>query len=140
MEYNEVAAKWWADKLRYVSLDNFDMGGDDEDIRIACMYLATIIASEHPVSEESINAFEVSLAQKIEECVLQDGDIRLISDYHPDHTLRNIARKFNIPDDLFPWKCMMHVSKDKVEASFGYGAPYKTIFSANNDEAIFDNQ
>lgn len=30
MEYNKVAAKWWADKLRNVGPRNFDMGESGE--------------------------------------------------------------------------------------------------------------
>ena len=56
MEYNKVAAKWWADKLRNIGLGNFDNG-------------------------ELIYLFEEKLADTIKENIETHGSMTLSVDY-----------------------------------------------------------
>ena len=71
-KYNKVAAKWWADKLRYVEPDNFKSGGNSETDKLF-MILATMFAIDSKTSEKDIDLFEKKLSKTIKENVKAHG-------------------------------------------------------------------
>ena len=127
MEYNKVAAKWWADKLRKVGPGNFD-NGDSSSTGGMAMLLATMLAMDSHPSDEAIDLFEERLADTIKEHVEAYGSMTLSVDYGPDYILGNLAQETGVSTNGFPWKTTMWIEKDKVSVSAGYAAPCKTIF------------
>lgn len=103
MEYNKVAAKWWADKLRNIGMDNFD-------------------------NSEVIDSFEKKLADIIKEHLESRGSMTLSVDYCPDYILGSIAQETGVSTNGFLWKTTMWVEKDKVSVKDGYTAPTNIIF------------
>ena len=131
MKYYEVAAKWWADKIRNVGPANYNNG--DNGVRGGmAMMMATMIAVDKAPSNVSVELFEKKLAEKIKESVESRGQLSLDCDYGPNMLLGNIARETEIDPMSFPWKTNMHITPDKVQVSFGYGAGYETIFPVNH--------
>ncbi len=116
MEYNKVAAKWWADKLRNVSLGNFN-NGDSSSVGGLAMLLAGMLAMDTQPSGESIDLFEKKLAETIKEQVESCGSMILSVDYVPDYILGNIARESGVSPNGFPWKTTMWVRADIVKNS-----------------------
>lgn len=127
MEYNKVAAKWWADKLRNIGPGNFNMGDDSSAGGIGMM-LATMLALDNEPSSESIDLFEEKLAEIIKEQVEKIGSLILSTDYGPDYTLGKLANETGIDTTSFPWKTLMTIDKAHVSVSCGYGASSKIIF------------
>ena len=127
MKYYEVAAKWWADKIRKASPANFNNGDDGQRGGMA-MIMATMIAMKNEPSSEVVDLFEKKLAEKIKEEVERRGQLSLDCDYSPDITLGNIANQTGVDTMSFPWKTNMNITADKVCVSFGYGSGYDTIF------------
>lgn len=127
MEYNKVAAKWWADKLRNVGPGNFD-NGDSSSTGGMAMILATMLAMDTQSSEEAIILFEKRLAETILDQVEQHGSMVIRVDYGPDYILSDLAQETGVSPNGFPWKTTMWIVKDKVTVSAGYGAPRKVIF------------
>ena len=127
MEYNKVAAKWWADKLRNVSLGNFD-NGDSSSTGCMAMFLAALLAMDSQPSDVAIDLFEEKLAETIKEQVKVCGSMTLSVDYRPDDTLGSIAQQTGVSPNVFPWKTTMWIEMDKVSVSDGYAAPCEIIF------------
>ncbi len=127
MEYNKVAAKWWADKLRNVGLGNFD-NGDSSSAGGLAMILAGMLAMDTKPSDESIDLFEKELAETIKEQVESRGSMTLSVDYGPDYILGSLAEKTGVSTNGFPWKTTMWVRSNEVTVSAGYAAPAETIF------------
>lgn len=124
MEYNKVAAKWWADRLRNVELDNFNYG-DDSSIGVLTMIFATMLANHSKPSGKAIDVFEEKLAYTINEHVKASGSVTLSVDYHPDWILTALAHETGINTNGFPWKITMVIEKDKV-----------SVQSANRESVI----
>lgn len=129
MEYNKVAAKWWADKIRNVGPGNFDNGDSSSQGGMAIM-MASMLAMKTAPSSESIDLFEERLAETIKEKVENGGSITLSVDYHPDYILSSIANETGVSASGFPWKTTMWVKSNHVSVSTGFAAPAKTIFPA----------
>ena len=129
MEYNKVAAKWWADKLRNPNLSSFNMG-DDSSVGGFAMILGMMNTMNRQASNENLGNFERELAELIKERVESRGAMYLDCDYYPGYELSNLASKHNIDSNLFPWKTKMHISSEEVKVSCGYGMPYVTIYPA----------
>lgn len=127
MEYNKVAAEWWANKLRHIGPKHFD-NGDDSTTGGYAMMMATVLAMEDQASNEAIKMFEKRLAEEIKEHVKENGSMILSVDYAPDDVLGNIADECDIAPNGFPWKTTMRIKEDRVSVSYGYGAPEKIIF------------
>ena len=128
MEYYEVAAEWWANKLRNVSLSNFD-NGDDSFFNRMAMILAASLAVEAKTPDEAIDLFQKKLADTVKKFV-ESHDVRMILsvDYGPDHILSKVAEETGVGMERFPWKTTMWISQDKVSVSAGYAAPVETLF------------
>lgn len=117
-KYNKVAAKWWADKLRYVEPDNFKSGGNSETDNLM-MILATMFAIDSKTSGKNIDLFEKELSKTIKKNVKAYGSITLSVNYAPDKTLWNIAQKTGVSRNRFPWKTTMWIKKGKVSVTVG---------------------
>ncbi len=127
MEYNKVAAKWWADKFWKVGPGNFD-NGDSSSIGGMAMLLATMLAMDSHPSDEAIDLFEERLAKTIKEKVEERGSMTLSVDYGPDDILGSLAQETGVNTNGFPWKTTMWIEKEKVSVSAGYAAPCEIIF------------
>lgn len=116
----QVAAKWWADQLRYgAKIDN----GDKSYTGAMTMVLAKM--SQRSFSEEDCGLFEDALKSLIE----KNGINSLRVDYHPDRSLEEAARIAGISlgmSDL-PWKTHMDIIDGVVCVACGYGQPYEQI-------------
>ena len=126
-KYNKVAAKWWADKLRYVEPDNFKSGGNSETDKLF-MILATMFAIDSKTSEKDIDLFEKKLSKTIKENVKAHGSITLSVNYAPDKTLLKLAQKTGVSTKRFPLKATMLIKKRKVSVIIG-----------NNKQVIFNS-
>jgi len=133
MEYNKIAAKWWADKIRNVGLGNFK-NGDDSSAGGITMILACMLASRTMPSLVQIDIFEEKLAKTIKEHVEERGSMVLSVDYGLDQTLGRIAYESGVSSNGFPWKTTMWIERGKVSVSCGYGAPVKKIFPDESEE------
>ena len=131
MEYYNVAAQWWADKLRNVSTDNFN-NGDDSEKGIAGMFLAAMCAKSTKISDEAIDAFEEALAEHIKEHFEICGYLSLLTDYGPQGILADTAREVGISTNAFPWKTSMWIEKNSISVSCGYAAKTERIFPESN--------
>lgn len=118
MEYNKVAAKWWADKLRNVKPGNFDNGGSG-DVDFWAMMLGTMIAMNTQIPAKSIDKFEECLSETIKKEVDDCGYLTLSVDYGPDYILGKLAKETEISTNIFPWKTTMWIKKDKISVSSG---------------------
>lgn len=127
MEYNKVAAKWWADRLRNIEVDNFNIG-EKNDVGLFAMIFGASFAINKKPSASNINKFEELLAETIKEQVEVRGSLILSCDYHPNYILEDIAQKAGISKDVFPWKTTMWITKDKVTVKARYNLANKKIF------------
>ena len=127
MEYNKVAAKWWADKLREVNLGNFG-DGVNYTVGMKAMFLSTMLAKDYQPSDEAIDLFEKRLANIIKKQVEAHGFMNLSVGYGPDPILVNLAHKTGVSTCRFPFKTSMWIEKDKVSVRAGHDAPCEIIF------------
>lgn len=127
MEYDKVAAKWWADKLRKVVPRNYDIG-DTSSTGGMVMLLASVLAMNSQPSDKAINLFEERLADTIKKHVEDNCSMTLSVDYGPDYILDKLAQETGVSANRFPKKTTMWIKKDKVSVSVGYAAPRQTIF------------
>lgn len=126
MEYNIVAAKWWANKIRNVSLANFD-NGDTSESGLSCMIFATNIAVNNSPSEKNIDLFEDMLSKVIKERVEENGSLTLSVDYNPDATLGIVAQESGIGLKCFPWKTVMKIKENEVRVKAGYNGTFVNL-------------
>lgn len=133
MEYNKVAAKQWADKLRNVGPRNFDMGESGE-VGFWAMMLGTMAAMNTQTPSENIDKFEERLSETIKEEVEDCGHLTLSVDYGPDYILGRLAQETEVSTNGFPWKTTMWIEKGKVSVSAGYAAPEEIIFPIESAE------
>lgn len=127
MEYNNVAAKWWADKLRNASPGNFDMK-ESGDLGFGIMMLGTMIAMDTQTPSKNIDKFEEHLSKTIKEMVERCGHLTLSVDYGPDYILGKIAQETEVSINKFPWKTTMWIEKCKISVSSGRTESTKIIF------------
>lgn len=125
MEYYDIAAKWWADKIRNLSLSDFYLGDGDSSRTIAS---AAFYKNKKAVpGEKEISRFEEILSEKIKECVDKEKSILIETDYEPDGFLKEAATDAGIPLKVFPWRMVMFIEKDNVSVKNGPFSNYKTI-------------
>ncbi len=129
MDYNKVAARWWADKLRNVEPGNFD-NGDKSGAGSFAMLMYSMLAMSKQPATETIDKFEERLAETIKEQVEARGSMTLSVDYGPDDILGSLAQESGVSTNGFPWKTTMRIETNKVSVSAGYAAPVENIFPA----------
>lgn len=130
MEYNEVAAKWWADRLRNITPSHFYNGDESKNGKTE-RYLAVIAAREEITKSGNINSFEQRLAEAIKEKVEKEGTVIASVEFVPNLFLGEIAREAGINQYCFPWKTTMIITKEKVELISGYYAAKEIIFRSD---------
>lgn len=128
MEFNQVAAKWFADKLRNISPENFNNGDIVNSFGRKTAELTANLALEHQFSEKQIKKFEEELANFIAFSVREKGKLILTVDYAPDSNLNRIASKCGIKQNFFPWKTTMKITADKVTVKSGLISPIEIIY------------
>jgi len=128
MEFNQVAAKWFADKFRNISPENFDNGDIVNSWNRKTAKLTAELALEHQPSDIRIKKFEEELASFIANEVRKKGFLTLSVDYAPDYNLNKIAVKCGIKHNFFPWKTTMKITADKVTVKSGLTSPTEIIF------------
>ena len=121
-EIAQVAAKWWADKLRYGTVQN-----NGEDMQSLMMTLLSMRGSKR--NEEDIQRFEDVLAELIDQQLAMRGGAYLRVDYHPEGLLRDAAEEANIDVSFaLPVKTSMRVDSGTVMVAEGYGAEEKQLY------------
>ena len=127
MEYNEVAAKWWADKLRDIVPSHF-FNGDESQRGKKERCFAVIAAREEIKDGTTIDYFEKKLAEAIKERVEKEGMLVVSVEFVPNLFMGKIADETGINQHCFPWKTIMTITKEKIELKSGYYATVETIF------------
>ena len=123
-----VAAQWWAYEIMDRSPNNFDIGAKEIHEFLASMFLA-IEAEKNAPSVDKIETFEKKLNERINIELKRSGTLMLHVDYTPEGVLSEVLTDVGISPKVLPVKTTMHISKDEVSVSKGYGAPFKVIFS-----------
>lgn len=129
-KYNEVAATWWANKLRNITPASFN-NGDESSAGGMGMLMAFLVADKRSPQTDKVDAFEKELAQKIEQEVEEFGRLYISCDYAPDNLLSELAYTHEIETGCFPWKTSMWISKEEVKVSCGYARPAVKIYPEN---------
>ena len=126
-KYIEVAAHWWADKLRHPTLDSFDMG---YEIKMPEESFETglLLAQQNPDNMKKIDLFEKRLAEWISAEMEEFDVVYLVCDYHPGGSLYTISVECDLSQNLFPQKTSMTIRKNKVTVKCGYGTTEETLF------------
>lgn len=131
MSEAQIAATWWADKLRAKQLPGRDWARSGEiDPMAEMMSLMTAKLPEFPA--EQVDAFElhlqVALAAEIEVSKngSEDFHVSINVDYHPCHLLERAAQAAGIPtlEGFLPWKTVMWIYPGAAKLREGYGAQF----------------
>lgn len=126
-KYIEVAAHWWAEKLRNPALSSFNMGSGLAVYEEASK-AGLSLAEQNSANTQKIDQFEKRLAEWITTEMEQYDVVYLMCDYHPGGSLYTIALECDISENLFPWKTFMTIRKDSVVVRCGYGAAEEVLF------------
>ena len=127
MEYYEVAAKWWKEKIRKVTPEHFSSNG-----RVDSM--AKLLASYFPhmddeISDKYLDLFEKKLTDIIKDQVECIGYMLLLTHYNPDVSLiGDIARESGLDTDRIPHETTMWIYKEKVSVQYGTDKNFSIIF------------
>lgn len=127
MEYNEVAAKWWGDKLRNIGPSHF-YNGDESKRGQMERFFAVIAARKEMSNSGDVEYFEKKLAEAIKEKIEKEGLVELSVEFVPNLFLGEIAKETGINQYCFPWKTTMIITKEKIEIKSGYYATKEIIF------------
>lgn len=131
-----AAALWWAEQVGAPVFDNLgatrsQYGRQERDANEMAGLMASLIASDNPVSEEAGAAFADELERRITaEMPERSPFVSLGVDYGPDLILAEPAAAAGVALSRFPWKTHMHVRPDHVIAARGYGYPYRLVWTA----------
>ena len=126
MEYYEVAAKWWMDKLRNVVSEHFSCNG-----KVGSMEELLASYFLDAPSAECLDSFEQKLADIIKDNVETFGYMLILTHYNPDVSLlADIARKSGIDTNRIPHETTMWIYKEMVSVKYG---------TNNRPEIIFPN-
>lgn len=118
---------WWAEKSFRTPLNKDN--GDSNPLLFLLATMSTKNAQES-VTEEKIKVFESALSKHIIEYREQYpySNVRIHTDYNPDHYLSLAAEKAGLDDSAFPWKTSTYINeKNEVFVAFGYGKPYEKL-------------
>ena len=134
----KAAVEYWSNFLKNPEDVIQDNG---EPTQFAMMNMLSKLAGTIKYPIENIEDFEVELSDIIETTLMEHGRLTLSVDYHPDNNLsealNSTIKNYNSMS-IFPCKTSMIINnyKNKVEVSEGYGKPWETIYSVNEDEVI----
>ena len=134
-KYNEVAAAWWANKLRNITPASFN-NGDESSVGGMGMMMAFLLADKKSPDVDKVDAFEKELVEKIVQEVEEFGSLYISCDYAPDNLLSELAYAHEIETSCFPWKTSMWISKEEVKVSCGYARPAVTIYPENTNKGV----
>lgn len=126
----QIAAKWWADKLRYIKPSHYSNGTQSDKAYSDMMnaFNRNINQKHLCPDEANINRFEKLLAMYIAKKLSISDLVILCVNEVPDWILLGIARRARVNISFFPWKTSMIISKKHVTVS--------TAASPNNDVLI----
>lgn len=135
MEYNDIAAKWWADHARR-PLGLGDLKITDNQDPVGGIFMAmgfNALAGRERDSEEVIARFEKILARRIKEAAEKGNDVYVSTDYGPEYFLVMAMDEAGLRKTIFPMKTTMLVSKGVVKVKLGYGSEYKIIYPVESE-------
>lgn len=120
----ERAVELWCRKLKAPIFDNGDVSSNG--FMGTALATMNIESAKESVSDMdlSIDVFRKSLTHTLIAARNSDSyfSCYLSTDYHPCEQLSNAADEAKIPHNLFSCKSSVYMYKDRVGASFGYGA------------------
>ena len=119
MSNTDKAVAWWVNVLRDAKKDNGDRS------EMGAMALAMAELGKKVPTEDQLERFAQLLHERIE----SEHPTVLSCDYGPSVPLRECAKEAGIDGSAFPWKTTMWLRPDKVEVSYGYGAPIQEVSS-----------
>ena len=129
-------AEWWGNHIDSITHhDNGDLSFES--------FFAGLMADSlnESVTESQREHFVEILTDKLMNAYAEEGHINsfyLESDYGPSEFLYNAAIEAGISPNNFPWKTSMNVDdydgETKVRVSYGYRAPWKTIWPIEENE------
>lgn len=128
----DAAALWWAEQI---GAPVFKMNADHEprrerEIGDLAGVMASMLASQHPVSDEQGEKFVGALTLIVEGMLETGRWVSLGVDYGPDLELANAAKAAGVNNSRFPWKTHMSITRDYVTASLGYGARDRLVWAS----------
>lgn len=106
MRYNEIAAKYWRDKLATPASDKLKYG--------VLSSVAIAYAAKANISKHELDLFEERLSKEIENKVKRFGKLTLGSDFGPIDLLTEVANSCNIPQELFPLQTIMIITTSRI--------------------------
>jgi len=120
---------WWAGKLISSRNSGLSPKERNEPTSLAYGLFEVLKDSLKPtVPKEQVEAFKTALHEKITEKSRITEYIVLRVDYHPDGILRQALEVAGVePDHALPIKTTMWIDGDRIEFSYGYGAPVETL-------------
>ena len=149
----EKAAEIWANTLHNPKFDNGDNSYNGAIGMAMCRINAVNEQEKLSDLQERVNNFRVRLSEHLKFLRDNDGkprpeeeiekdkasgekwipetyylDTYLNCDYHPGALLSKIADECGVPKGLFSIKSSVSLHSDRVVASFGYGAPFKSYY------------
>lgn len=125
-EFITVAVNWWANAIMNPKFDNGDS-------MTSFVMSKLSLGPSDTITQAQLNVFKVELASQIKQEMLSSFDTNclLSVDYNPDASLATAAMSAGIDTAMrFPWKTAMQITNQNVMVSAGYGAPWKTLWSA----------
>ena len=119
----KAASKWWSEVVTNPEFDN----GDTSLTGGMTMIMANQL--KEGVTQEQKEKFEEALFEVLKEKIKEDWDyFSFRSDYGPDGNLYKAFKRSGISEHNSPWKTDMILKKEKVLVSYGYAAPFETIW------------
>ncbi len=117
-----VAVRWWRAQL---------LGQKYQDAGDATINLFARVASQR-VSVEQADRFAAELADELErQCDagwMERYGLRLMTDYHPEEELRDVAERADVDNRAFPIKTVMWIEPGEVRVRNGYGAAEVVLY------------
>lgn len=107
MKYYEIAAVWWADKLRLLNLPEYFNLNKEKESNI-------IQNAQYLLTEKNIEDFEKKLAKLIYYYVEKDDHLTIGVSKSPDSLLTQVAKETNVFNCNFPQYSSMYISKNNV--------------------------
>lgn len=119
-----VATEWWLQQIQHPYMDN----GEPTMSSFVARFGGGCRAKPTDVEVEK---FTEIFVKKLSAALMARDGIELRVDYFPwDDVLASIEEELKFGQFVWPCKTAMLVYKDRVEVSLGYGAEWKTIWSA----------